>query len=109
MKFYRLAFAFGVAPCALLVAWASGCGAAGNPLTLSGSGGAGGTGSGTGNGTGTGTGDTSGMGGTILQTGPSGSGGSPAACSGLECQIHACSGGGSTKITGKIYDPAGKN
>jgi hypothetical protein len=111
MKFYRLAFACGVAPCALLVAWASGCGAAGNPLTLSDSGGAGGTGSGTGNGsgTGTGTGDTSGMGGTILQTGPSGSGGSPAACSGLECQIHACSGGGSTKISGKIYDPAGKN
>ena len=112
MKSSHLALALGASCCAL-VAWASGCGAGANQAMFTG--GAGGTGSGTGTGTGSasGTGSSStsgsGMGGTILQTGPSGTGGNPGVCTGLECQIHACSGGGSTKITGKIYDPAGKN
>ena len=35
--------------------------------------------------------------------------GTSGACTGLQCQIHACSGGGSTTISGTIYDPAGKN
>ncbi len=31
------------------------------------------------------------------------------ACVGLQCQQHACAGGGSTTISGRVYDPAGKN
>ncbi|MFI5301849.1 MAG: carboxypeptidase regulatory-like domain-containing protein [Polyangiales bacterium] len=30
-------------------------------------------------------------------------------CSGLACQIHSCPGGGSTTISGKVFDPAGKD
>ncbi len=30
-------------------------------------------------------------------------------CVGLQCQQHSCSGGGSTTITGHVYDPAGNN
>ncbi len=29
------------------------------------------------------------------------------ACNGLQCQVHTCAGGGSTKITGKVFDPGG--
>jgi hypothetical protein len=39
-------------------------------------------------------------------TGPSSDGGG---CSNLQCQVHSCSGGGSTTITGKVMDPAGRN
>ncbi len=31
------------------------------------------------------------------------------ACSGYGCAVHACTGGGSTTISGTIYDPAGKS
>jgi hypothetical protein len=34
---------------------------------------------------------------------------SSTACTGLECQVHACSGGASTTISGKVYDPAAKD
>ena len=30
-------------------------------------------------------------------------------CVGLQCQQHSCSGGGTTTITGHVYDPAGNN
>jgi hypothetical protein len=33
----------------------------------------------------------------------------PAPCVGLQCQQQACSGGGTTSISGVVYDPAGKN
>jgi hypothetical protein len=34
----------------------------------------------------------------------------PGKCTGLQCQIHACGGGGGkTTISGKVFDPAGKN
>jgi hypothetical protein len=41
-----------------------------------------------------------------------GSGGDDASatgCTNLQCQIHTCPGGGSTTITGAVYDPAGNN
>jgi hypothetical protein len=31
------------------------------------------------------------------------------ACTGLQCQIHACAAGGSTTLSGVVYDPAGNN
>ncbi len=42
-------------------------------------------------------------------TGVTGTSGSGMGCTGIQCDVHACSGGGSTTISGKIYDPAGKN
>jgi hypothetical protein len=30
-------------------------------------------------------------------------------CANLQCQVHSCSGGGSTTISGKVMDPAGRN
>jgi hypothetical protein len=33
----------------------------------------------------------------------------PLGCTHLQCQQHSCSGGGSTTISGTVYDPAGKN
>src|SRR5579863_5177381 len=40
----------------------------------------------------------------------SGEGGTgPGGCSGLGCQVHTCGGGGSTTISGTVYDPAAKN
>jgi hypothetical protein len=30
-------------------------------------------------------------------------------CTGLKCQVHACTGGGSTTVSGTVYDPAAKN
>jgi hypothetical protein len=35
--------------------------------------------------------------------------GSSGGCTGLACQVHACSGGGSTTLSGVVLDPAGKN
>jgi hypothetical protein len=36
-------------------------------------------------------------------------GGPSGGCVGLQCQVHSCAGGGTTNISGKVYDPAGKN
>jgi hypothetical protein len=98
---------------ALFVLWAAGCSGKGN-VNFQNSGGAngssGGTNSGQGNpgGSGTGTANTTSSG-IILTTSSAGSTGTGTPCTGLQCQVHACSGGGSTTITGTIYDPAGKN
>jgi hypothetical protein len=43
----------------------------------------------------------------ILPTG--GDSGTTTTCTGLQCDIHACQGGGSTTISGTVYDPAGNN
>jgi len=68
----------------------------------SGGGGSGGSGSGGSNSSG-GVGSFGGSGGS------SGSGGTGAACpAGLQCNV-SCSGGGTTTITGKVYDPAARN
>src|SRR5271170_5868152 len=40
--------------------------------------------------------------------GPGGDG-SSGPCTGLACQVHACSGGGATTLSGVVLDPAGKN
>ena len=53
-------------------------------------------------------GSTGSSGGFGASGGPGADGG-PAACVGLQCQQHACSGGGSTTVSGQVYDPAGKN
>jgi hypothetical protein len=47
-------------------------------------------------------------GGVILPT-TGDSGPPPTNCTGLQCQIHTCTGGGSTTISGTVYDPAGNN
>jgi hypothetical protein len=36
-------------------------------------------------------------------------GGTEAGCKGLQCQQHACPTGATTSISGRVYDPAGKN
>ncbi|HEY8080360.1 MAG TPA: carboxypeptidase regulatory-like domain-containing protein [Labilithrix sp.] len=41
-------------------------------------------------------------------SGASGASSSGMPCTGLQCQVHACAGGGSTTISGKVFDPAGK-
>jgi hypothetical protein len=111
MRIPRLALLALAAPCAL-VTWSIGCGGTGSTPASSGTG-HGGTGTSAATGTGStsksaGTGETGGAGGTILQS-TVGSGGSLPACMGLQCQIHSCQNGGSTTISGTIYDPAGKN
>jgi hypothetical protein len=78
----------------------------------------------TGRGTAAASGTRSGTAGTGFGSGPAGSFGSgplagafgvgnmpnagPLACTGLQCQQHACP-SGTTTISGRIYDPAGKN
>ncbi len=115
MQISRLALGFVAVPCAVLVAWSAGCGSSsGNLFTSSGAGASGtgsasgaGAGSGNGNGAGAGLTSTGAMGGVDLSGANSSGSGTP--CTGIACDVHACSGGGSTTITGKIYDPAGKN
>jgi hypothetical protein len=112
MQNSRLALLLTAVPCSLFVAWSAGCGSShGGSLTFNGSGtngsgGAGSAGSAQG-GAGSGAEPASGSTSSVNFTG-SGAGGNTV-CSGLDCQIHACSGGGSTTISGTIYDPAGKN
>jgi hypothetical protein len=80
---------------AAAIAWSTGCG---------GNGGAGSSG----NAGGANSGANSSSSGFTFTVGSAGTAsGSP--CSGLQCQVHSCSGGGSTTISGTIYDPAGKN
>jgi hypothetical protein len=95
------------------VAWVSGCGGGGQSNLHFGTGGdgSGANGSGasgngaSGNGaSGTGGGST----GIHIDAGSSSSS-SGGSCTGLQCQIHACAGSGSTIINGTILDPAGKN
>ena len=83
-----------------LIAWLSGCGST-SDSTFPGKNGAGADG-------GTGGPGTPGSftGGDDGSDGGSGGGGP---CVGLQCQQHACAGGGTTTISGVIYDPAGKN
>src|SRR5579859_1224883 len=43
-------------------------------------------------------------------TNPQGSSGGNGNCTNLECQVHACTGGGTgAQITGQVFDPAGRN
>jgi hypothetical protein len=61
-------------------------------------------------GSGSGGGGSGGSSGSFNSSGSSGSssgGGGP--CTGLQCQVHACSGNGATTIRGKVFDPAGRN
>ncbi len=88
-----LGAAFSVAMLAFM-----GCGSSG-----AGTGGAGAA-AGTGSGTGTGNGGAGGSTGTLFPSTGAGS-----ACTNLECQQVACSGGGKTTVSGKVFDPAGKN
>lgn len=81
--------------------------AADSDKKMSGSGnpsGASGAGAGIGGGaSGTGSAATGGVAGTGVGTGDGG------VCVGLQCQQASCPGGGSTTISGVVYDPAGKN
>jgi hypothetical protein len=110
MQIPRRALIFAALPCSLFVAWSAGCstsqGSFGS-FNTSGTNGNGGASAGSAHGgAGTGSEPSSGSMGGVNFTG-AGGGGVP--CSGLGCQIHTCSGGGSTTISGTIYDPAGKN
>ncbi len=88
----------------LAAAWIVGLSmAASTGCSGGGSGGAGGNG---GASAGAGAGSPTGSTAAFMSDGSNGSG---ASCTGLQCQIHACAGGGSTTISGTIYDPAGKN
>jgi hypothetical protein len=46
---------------------------------------------------------------TLGGGGNSDGGGSSRACTGLECQVEYCGDGGTTSLSGVVYDPAGKN
>ncbi|HEY8040168.1 MAG TPA: carboxypeptidase regulatory-like domain-containing protein [Polyangiaceae bacterium] len=78
-----------------MLGWSSGCGGSGgdSQFTVFGQGKGGGL-----------FGDDGGSGSLIGDdSGPTGP------CQGLACQVHTCSGGGSTTISGTVYDPAAKN
>jgi hypothetical protein len=103
------AFVIGLSSVALVAGW--GCGGS-NGGSGFGVDGGGGTSSGSGGSSGGSSGGTVDEDGGIIgnfpdsSTGPSSDGGG---CSNLQCQVHSCSGGGSTTITGKVMDPAGRN
>jgi hypothetical protein len=94
--------------------WGWGCGGTNNgdngfPNSSSGSGGSNGS---SGAGSSSGTGGSSGVGGSSGIFGDAGampmdSGGT--GCTNLQCNVHSCSNGGSTTISGKVMDPAGHN
>ena len=46
---------------------------------------------------------------TVGGSGPMGAGLEEKGCKGLQCQQHACPSGSATTITGRVFDPAGKN
>jgi hypothetical protein len=95
------------------VTHSSGCGGVGLPSDFGDGGGNGGSGGSGGSGGGGGSG---GSGGVILggdsggggSGGSGGSGGGHACPPGLMCNV-SCSAGGTTSITGKVYDPAARN
>ena len=98
-----------LAALAVAVATAGACGGSNGGSGFGGDGGPGSSGgsSGTGSSSGSGNPDDGGLIGNFpdSSTGPSSDGG----CTNLQCQVHSCSGGGSTTITGKVMDPAGRN
>jgi hypothetical protein len=92
-KFPRISFALVLFAASALAVW--GC-AGKNQLRHGGhSGGASG---------GEGSGDDGGFG-SFGSSGGNGGGG----CTNLQCQVHSCSGGGTTTISGRVLDPAGRN
>src|ERR1700677_1740156 len=103
------AFVFGLSCIAVAAGWGCGGSNGGSGFGVDGGGGSGSGSGGTGSGNGSGgtTSDDGGLIGTFpdSSTGPSSDGG----CSNLQCQVHTCSGGGTTTITGKVMDPAGRN
>jgi hypothetical protein len=90
----------GVAILSLAVgALAPACGGSGNSGFTNGHNGSSGSGSG-------------GPSGGLLGPGSSSSGGAEGdggPCTNLQCQVHSCSGGGTTTISGTVYDPAGND
>jgi hypothetical protein len=85
-----------------IVSWSAGCGGGGSNSLF---------GNGAGNTGGTGGGSQSSSSGITFTTGTGTSSGTASGgpCTGIQCNIHSCSGGGSTTISGTILDPAGKN
>jgi hypothetical protein len=100
------AFVFGLSSIALAAGWGCGGSNGGSGFGLDGGPSSSGSGGG-GSGGGSGGSDDGGLIGTFpdSSTGPSSDGG----CTNLQCQVHTCSGGGTTTITGKVMDPAGRN
>src|SRR5262249_27495601 len=80
----------------IAASWSAGCGSNGGGGLFNPGGGGGNN-----------SGNNSASSGIVLTTGSAGT--SSGGCTGLACQVHACSGGGATTLSGTIYDPAGKN